>query len=190
MKKLLALLILLSAGLHSYALTGDDEKGFTLGVGLGICNDTHHFGNGKKSHHIFLMGSVRAGYRITPDFEAGIVVGVRDDEGSSSLLSGGIYGEYCFKRAGQFRMFVDGDFIAILPHNYYSEAGKEGCEFGFRPGIAYKFKNVPIELKLRYLFIGFNNTSRGFRTDACLGRGDWIVDAGLNRLEIGASVTF
>lgn len=65
-------------------------------------------------------------------------------------------------------------------------------EVGFTPSIAYRIGNSPVELKLRYLFIGFNHSDRDYKSEApgCLGRGDWIVDASLRRLEIGASITF
>ena len=189
MKKLLLLLILLTAGLPGFSRIVDDEKGFTLGVGFGVWNETLHIAS-RKLHHIDWIGSARVGYRITPDVEAGIVLGRRDDRGSRYIVSTGVYGGYCFKRAGQFRVFADGEFADILSRNYYGGPKMDGIEFGIRPGVAYKLKNLPIDLKLRYLFLGFNNLSRVLRTEACLGGGNWIVDAGLNRLEIGAAVTF
>ncbi|ROT14577.1 hypothetical protein [Paramuribaculum intestinale] len=65
-------------------------------------------------------------------------------------------------------------------------------EAGVMPCFAYRIPKSPVDIKLRYLFLGFNDSHRFYKGEApgCLGRGDWIIDASLRRLEIGASITF
>lgn len=189
MKKLMVFLILLSASLQGFGRITDDEKGFTIGTGFGYwCQNYTYF----HTHHF--IWSLRAGYRFTPDIEAGAFFRKDTADGSNYSTWLGIYGEYGFRVSGQFRLFADGDFSLIAASLDYDDIGYDRhdskyWELGFRPGVGYKLKSLPIEFKLRYLFVGFDNLHHG-RTGACLGKNDWIIDAGLRRLEIGAAVTF
>lgn len=79
---------------------------------------------------------------------------------------------------------------------YYpdDDPGYKMFEAGFTPGVAYRFPNSKIDITLRYLFIGFNHSTLGHNypkgTHGCLGKSDWIIDAGLRRLELGLAINF
>ncbi|MBD5308781.1 MAG: hypothetical protein HDS15_05830 [Bacteroides sp.] len=196
MKKLLLLLILLSASLPGFSRIVDDEKGFALGVGFGHWHESSTFPTPVGRYHWHMnhfLWSTRVGYRITPDYEAGAFIRQDYHDGDLNLSWLGVYGEFGFKHKGPFRIFLDGDIgcifasdmgtdIDFVPKDYY-------WEIGVRPGVAYKLKSLPIEFKLRYLFIGFNDYHYDVE-NARLRKGDWIIDAGLRSLEIGAAVTF
>lgn len=196
MKKILIMLILLSASLPGFSRIVDDEKGLTAGIGFGHWHESSTFTTPVGKYHWHsnhFIWSARVGYRITPDYEVGAFFRQDYADSDQHLTWLGVYGEYCFMRKRSFRFFLDGNIGCVVcsdmgsdidfsPKDYY-------WEIGVRPGVAYKLKSLPIEFQLRYLFFGFNNYHYDVE-NARLRKGDWIIDAGLRSLEIGATVTF
>lgn len=169
------------------------EKGVTATAmfGLSQCRSLH--GTGKESS-IGVVITPRIGYRLNPAWEAGGMFRYEKFGRNLNCYGIGAYGEYSFWRSDVgLRAFVDMQGYYSIP-NSGNDGGNEDSfvEAGLTPGLAYHIANSPVDLKLRYLFVGFNNSERFYKTDApgCLGRNDWILDASLRRLEIGLSVMF
>lgn len=176
------------------------DRGITVSAMFG-CNYSHV----KITHGIYRdykdyypVITPRIGYRLNSSWEAGVLYryeGSKGDRNEHPHYSGiGAYGEWSFlKFLRRFRFIAD----AHILYNFFEGNGDYSgssnmTEAGIMPCIAYNIPGSPVDIKLRYLFLGFNNSHRYYEENApgCLGRGDWIIDASLRRLEIGASITF
>lgn len=139
----------------------------------------------------------RLGYRFNSAWEAGLLYRYERQTYENEHYSGiGAYGEWSFLRFLRgFRLIAEAHILHCVfkgnkENGWY---GKNNMtEVGMMPCIAYNIPGSPVDIKLRYLFLGLNNSHSRYkgRAPGCLGRGDWIVDASLRRLEIGASITF
>lgn len=172
----------------------NDERGITVSAMLGISQYYHSFAVGGHENKYGPVATPRIGYRFNAKWEAGVLFRFEKFGNYSDYGGIGIYGEWSFSR------FTSGLRLIAEGHAHSNFCGtdllgihtKNMTEVGFTPCVAYHIANSPVDLKLRYLFLGFNHSMRNYKSDApgCLGRGDWIIDASLRRLEIGASITF
>lgn len=205
MKKLTILLIIvLGLSVHASAVDFSDDRGFTVTALFGI-SQNHSSYNHYSDNHSGLVASPRIGYRFNSTWEAGALFRYENFGKYDHYIGAGIYGEWSFLRfASGLRLITeahatfnayssDADAVSIFDFpTVYTTQNKDMTEIGFTPCIAYRIANSPVDLKLRYLFLGFNHSEREYKSEApgCLGRGNWIIDASLRRLEIGASITF
>ncbi|MCM1483872.1 MAG: hypothetical protein NC043_06015 [Muribaculaceae bacterium] len=154
----------------------------------------------------FFMLHPRVGYRFTSRLEAGLMTKFNfNGRASDPFVEIGAYGRYNYLLYNQFRWFVDAQ--AVWAGGYYidnwpgasadfkapREFRHSFTEFGIVPGVAYRIPNTAIDIKVRYLFIGFNKTYNDcpFKdAQGCHTKGDFIFDAGWRRLEIGVSYDF
>ena len=205
MKKLTILLIIvLGLSVHASAVDFSDDRGVTVTALFGI-SQNHRSYNHYSDNYYGLVASPRIGYKFNSTWEAGALFRYEKSAEYHKYIGAGIYGEWSFMRfASGLRLITevhaaynaycsDADYVSVneLDHSYpYKHT--DMTEIGFTPCIAYRIANSPVDLKLRYLFFGFNHSEREYKSEAprCLGRGDWIIDASLRRLEIGASITF
>lgn len=193
MKRILLFAMAALFACNAFAQNNSDERGFTAGIMFGL-SQTHHDNFINKKNHIGVIVTPRLGYRFNSSWEAGALF--RYEKFSEDLNYYGIggYGEYSFLHFNNgLRMFVDLQAYHSFPGTDIDGGNEESfTEVGFVPGVAYRIGNSPVDLKLRYLFVGFNHGPRYYKSEApgCLGRGDFILDAALRRLEIGVSVTF
>lgn len=88
------------------------------------------------------------------------------------------------------RIFVEAQWSYNHNDHDYIADYRNFTEIGLVPGVAFRIPSTPVDLKLRYLFLGYNDDLPVFKQSACLGRGEIILDAGLRRLEIAAAITF
>ena len=197
-KALISILLLFAVNLITRAT--EPESGVTATLLLGL-SQTHY---GANQYHdsefkVGFMFTPRVGYRFNDRWEAGALFKYEKVADAATYYGFGAYGEYNYLRFAdnRLRLFVD-------LQAYYSTGGRDGygddlgfpgdkepTEVGFVPGIAYRIHGSKVDLKLRYLFIGFNNNDRWYKDmGVCVGRGDWILDAGLRRLELGVAVNF
>jgi len=199
-KAWVAVMAVLMLPLSVYADDGGKESGVTATLLLGL-SQTHY---GANQYHdsefkVGFMFTPCVGYRFNDRWEAGALFKYEKVADAATYYGFGAYGEYNYLRFvdNRLRLFVD-------LQAYYSAGGRDGygddlgapedkqpTEVGFVPGIAYRIPGSKVDLKLRYLFIGFNNNDRWYKEmGGCVGRGDWILDAGLRRLEFGVAVNF
>lgn len=199
-KKIFILFLLSVFTFTVKAVESESLSGVTATLLLGL-SQTHY---GANQYHdsefkVGFMFTPRVGYRFNDRWEAGALFKYEKVADAATYYGFGAYGEYNYLRFvdNRLRLFVD-------LQAYYSAGGRDGygddlgapedkqpTEVGFVPGIAYRIPGSKVDLKLRYLFIGFNNNDRWYKEmGGCVGRGDWILDAGLRRLELGVAVNF
>lgn len=199
-KKIFILFLLSVFTFTVKAVESESQSGVTATLLLGL-SQTHY---GANQYHdsefkVGFMFTPRVGYRFNDRWEAGALFKYEKVADAATYYGFGAYGEYNYLRFAdnRLRLFVD-------LQAYYSTGGRDGygddlglpgdkqpTEVGFVPGIAYRIPGSKVDLKLRYLFIGFNNNDRWYKEmGGCVGRGDWILDAGLRRLELGVAVNF
>ena len=203
MRKLVVIFISM-LGLCSPALAIDfsDDRGITVSALFGVSHSHRSF-NHHSDNHYGLVASPRIGYKFNTDWEAGVLFRYEKFTDYNEYAGVGIYGEWSFMRFASglrliaeahatFNAYDSNGYLINGYDNTYPYKHTDMTEVGFTPCIAYRIANSPVDLKLRYLFIGFNHSERSYKAEVpgCLGRGDWIIDASLRRLEIGASITF
>lgn len=165
------------------------DKGMTAEMGLGISR-VSEYTVGVPYEELHKTGVIyipRLSYRFNSNWSAGIIFRY-DSNNFDSYKSYGAFAELSFLkiRSCWLRVFTD------LHYLYNHSDIRNFTEIGLVPGIALNIPGSPIDIKLRYLFIGFNDGYyRHKDVGGCLGRrGDWILDAGLRRLELGVAVNF
>ena len=182
------------------AVDFSDDRGITASALFG-CYHSHvkiTYGVLSEFNEYYPVITPRIGYRFNSSWEAGIFYryeGSMGDYNEHPHYSGiGAYGEWSFFRFLRgFRLIAEAH---VLYNFFVGDSDFNGSsnmtEVGMIPCIAYRIPHTPVDIKLRYLFLGFNNSHRYYKAHApgCRGRGDWIIDASLRRLEIGASITF
>lgn len=196
-KAWVAVMAIILLPLSAYADDEGEERGITIGASFGIFRNY-------SSDLTEPIITPRIGYRFNNKWEAGAIVKYHKVRAYSSLWAFGGYGQWTVlgvPRYG-FRLFVDlsayygsisGDYDDDNIPSDSNTLDQKLFEAGFTPGVAYRIPNTPIDLTLRYLFIGINTADDFFfekGSHGCLGKGDWILDAGLRRLELGVAVNF
>lgn len=181
-----------------------DEKGIMVSASFGV------FHSPENSHYYDYSGLIvapRIGYRINNNWEVGTLYKYKKIMRDVNIMDYGIFGQYTIlgRHEKGFRLFTDLQVAYSKLHDHYvhDESPFDGpfppdprsynWEVGFTPGVAFRIPGIPVDILLRYLFIGFNNAEHDFvryYSHCRLGGGDWIIDAGLHRLELGVSVTF
>lgn len=187
---------------QSQAIDFSDDRGITVSALFGVSHSHRSF-NHHSDNHYGLVASPRIGYKFNADWEAGALFRYEKFKDYNEYVGVGIYGEWSFMRFASelrliteahatFNAYVSNGYLINGYNNTYPYKHTDMTEVGFTPCIAYRIANSPVDLKLRYLFIGFNHSERSYKAEApgCLRRGNWIIDASLRRLEIGASITF
>lgn len=210
MKRLITLLIL-SLTLLSQAY-GEDNSGILVEANIGITRSTHEYpdwlGVSEKKHYTNALLDVRLGYRFNSRWAVGAMFKRDKYELIGNFPCWGGFVEYTAFNIKQLPLYLFIDLHAYHGKDttgyiggwYVDEDGNmhtdghrptEFTEVGFTPGIGFHIPHTPIDVKLRYLFVGFNNINdRDYKeVGGCLGRGNWILDAGVRRLEIGISAT-
>ena len=151
--------------------------------------------------HIGMIIDGRLGYQFNDHIISGVMMKHENikhlyGDGTRKYLGFGVYGIYRFNKVRRFplRFFIEAHalFAKNKIHWQFSYPRDDGMtEIGLVPGVSYSIPKTPLEVKLRYLFIGYNNENKYLKSmGGCLGRGDWIIDAGLRRLELGLAFTF
>ncbi len=199
MKKIITFVLAALFAVQGYAADRNKEKGLTVGVGFGLSYANHDMYS--TEDHVGMIAVPKVGYRLNPRWEVGGMVKYENASTTfNSYIGIGPYSEYTFATAadGNLRFFARAQAVFSIDtsENYNADIDSpdsKGCPFdiGLTPGVAYRIPGSPVDLKLTYLFIGFNNNDRWYKElGGCLGRGNWIIDAGVRRLEIGATVQF
>ncbi len=199
MKKIITFVLAALFAVQGYAADRNKEKGLTVGVGFGLSYANHDMYS--TEDHVGMIAVPKVGYRLNPRWEVGGMVKYENASTTfDSYIGIGPYSEYTFATAadGNLRFFARAQAVFSIDtsENYNADIDSpdsKGCPFdiGLTPGVAYRIPGSPVDLKLTYLFIGFNNNDRWYKElGGCLGRGNWIIDAGVRRLEIGATVQF
>lgn len=199
MKKIITFVLAALFAVQGYAADRNKEKGLTVGVGFGLSYANHDMYS--TEDHVGMIAVPKVGYRLNPRWEVGGMVKYENASTTfDSYIGIGPYSEYTFATAadGNLRFFARAQAVLSIDasENYNADIDSpdsKGCPFdiGLTPGVAYRIPGSPVDLKLTYLFIGFNNNDRWYKElGGCLGRGNWIIDAGVRRLEIGATVQF
>ena len=167
------------------------ERGMTAGISLGLSDSDH-------SHSVGIIVRPNIGYRFSRTWETGAFFRYEDCRGLD-VYNLSLYGEYDFFpfRNDNFSLFVDLQAgLGWIPLDYDAEMGAKEpnttfVEIGFVPGVKYHIPGTKANIRLRYLFVGFNNYKGGYNNHrACIDNGDFLLDASLRRLEIGISVNF
>lgn len=189
-------------GLFASAETKQDERGVVVDLSFGIFHSDQKYTNYNQSithdHYCGLIVAPRIGYKLNNKCTVGVMYKYQSFLEHANTMDYGMFGEYTVagKSNQGFRVFVD--MHGVYSHMKYDYDGgsvpeKNNWEVGFTPGMAFHIPRTRVDLLLRYLFVGFNSNKFYFVrkcAKGCLGGGDWILDAGLHRLQIGASVTF
>lgn len=185
------------------ASNGEKESGRVIGVMFGLNHKSNEYWS-----HTGMIVRPNLGYRINPQWEVGAFFKYEDLD--DHTYSGGLYGDFTAYQFGEtgLSLVVEAQAsIIAMPREYDSDyalllAGIPDFpshsdsnvffECGFTPGLRYHIPKTPVDIKMRYLFVGYSNNRRWVKADypGCLGRGDVILDAGLRRLEVGVSLIF
>lgn len=208
MKRIFAITVVLSLFLCNQvsAQNLEKERGISISAMFGLTQKHYLHGTSfgiEKDKYTGPIITPRIGYRFNKKWEAGVLFRYEKSGKHDNYYGIGGYGELNYLRFDSgIKLFVDMHAIYSIhscdydyyPNNsgIYSGNDDDMTEIGFVPGVAYNIPNTPVDLRLRYLFIGFNNSEKDYKSDVkgCLGRGDFILDGALRRLEIGLSVTF
>ncbi len=194
-RRLAAILIGCIALLAAPSLSASEtsEQGMTAGISLGLSNSNRH-------HHVGMVVRPNVGYRFNRTWEAGAFFRFENNGWGGKIYNLSLYGEYNFFPFAdkRFSMFVDfqagkgwlptvyDDDPTVSNHRHHTDV-----EIGFVPGMKFHIPGTQADLRLRYLFVGYNNYNiYTHRSHAVIGGGDWIIDAALRRLELGISVNF
>lgn len=188
----------------------DKDRGFTVGILFGLTYNHETVypegGPGEPTHYhrIGTITTPRIGYRFNSGGEIGAMFRYERYGENQKHYGIGLYVEKSlFHFNPGFTIFLDlqayHSFVKLIEDPKPFKDLKKVNEIGFVPGIRYHIPNTPVDIKLRYLFIGLNDVkdkeydeSRNYVDDApgCWEKGGFMLDASLRRLEIGASVTF
>lgn len=208
MKKIFAITLGLSLFLCNQisAQILEKERGISISAMFGLTQRHYLHGTSfgiEKDKYTGPIINPRVGYRFNKKWEAGLLFRYEKFGEYSNYYGIGGFGEYNYLRFNNgIKLFVDMQAIySIQSGGYGADNDNPDCysnindnitEIGFVPGVAYNIPQTPVDIKLRYLFVGFNHSSKDYKADTkgCLGRGDFILDGALRRLEIGLSVTF
>lgn len=195
MKRLQFFLVaLLSIGCVTTGKAQSDDSGLTVGLSFGIGQERAFYG----THHETNSGVIvtpRIGYRFNEKWEAGAFFKYQKFGKYQNYYGIGGYGEYdALKIVDNLSLFIDMKAsYSFLNSSADGVLGESGiAEIGFVPGLKYRIPGSPVDVKFRYLFVGFNHSGRDYKAESpgCLGRGDWIIDAGLRRFELGVALNF
>lgn len=179
-----------------------DEKGIMVSASFGVFH-SHYY---RDLTYTGLIVAPRIGYRINNNWAVGALYKYKKILSGANIMDYGIFGQYTILGRPEkgFRLFTDLQVAYSKEHDSYDSDSiidgpplpyhrSDNWEVGFTPGVAFRIPGIPVDILLRYLFIGFNNAEHDFvryYSHCRLGGGDWIIDAGLHRLELGVSVTF
>lgn len=171
-----------------------DDSGITVGLSFGIGQQRGFYGTHYETNSGIIV-TPRIGYRFNEKWEAGAFFKFQKFGKYQNYYGIGGYGEYdALKIVDNFSLFIDMQAsYSLLNSSADGALGECGiAEIGFVPGLKYKIPGSPVDIKLRYLFVGFNHSEKNYKEDSpgCLGRGDWIIDAGLRRFELGVALNF
>lgn len=207
MRKILVLLIFVCSAIG--ACNAQNGSGAFLEAGLGFTHSEYKY---RQRTGGTVIVDLRAGYSINSMFTLGAMMKSENYSDDWHFKCWGGFAEYRFFKASRIPLylFVDlhgyhakGHTVRVIMYGAVSKDALYGTEFlknfteiGFTPGIGFTIPRTPLSIRLRYLFIGFNDANshgipgtyyKDYR--GCLGGGNWIVDAGLRRLEISVSAT-
>ena len=208
MKKIFAITLGMSLFLCNQisALILEKERGISISAMFGLTQKHYLHGTSfgiEKDKYTGPIITPRVGYRFNKKWEAGVLFRYEKSGKHDNYYGIGGYGELNYLRFNNgIKLFVDMQAIYSIQSgghgadndnpDCYSNINDNITEIGFVPGVAYNIPNTPVDLRLRYLFIGFSNSEKDYKSNVngCLGRGDFILDGALRRLEIGLSETF
>lgn len=200
MKKLPAFVILM-LGLWVLTPSGASaekpERGITVEMGFSLnrMERYHQLGGGpfSISHDIAPMYIPRIGYRFNSLWSVGVMyINCTTDNYRADVDRYNSFGAFVERNFFSFasrRL----SFFADLQYLYtHTLQGENSSECGLVPGLTFHIPGSPVDIKLRYLFVGFNDCYSFYKRGwgGCLGRGNFILDAGLQHLHIGAALTF
>lgn len=168
------------------------EKGAVAEINFGL---TRTSSNILIRNEIGMIVDGRVGYKLDKHWIAGAMIKYENIKSPCRKFLGfGAYGHYRFNRMKRLPLtfFIESYALYSTDRDRpYAPGDKNKVEVGFVPGLSYTIPKTPLDVKLRYLFIGYNNENKYLKSNGgCLGRGDWVIDAGLRRLELGLAVTF
>lgn len=192
MKKNLLLIVLAAMVLPLAARAADDAEQKGWNVGLGVAVGMNYW------HNATLEITPRTGYRFNPRWELGGYLQFVHNSYESEMnhYGIGVFGEYTAFRKGGFRLFVDGkasiNFGApVIVYDGGKSPDSGYIEAGFVPGVAYRLPDSRIELKLRYMYLGYLYNDSHYRdAPGCFGKSSFIFDAGLRRAELSVVYNF
>lgn len=150
--------------------------------------------------------NLRAGYNFSSKFGGGLSFKSYSPFSKNTEVYGiGCYGQYTPWRKGGFYVFCDLKFNWVYhreadsgldfawPYGPESLGRMNNVEIGFNPGIGYKIPGNGFGVRLRYLFIGYDNERDFFRDEYHCRKSickDWIVDLGYNSMELSVYYEF
>lgn len=199
MKKFTTFVILM-LGLWVFTPSGataeNPERGITVEMGFSLDRMFGYYnleGPTKTFHRVSPTYIPRVGYRFSPQWAIGVMyINCTTDNYRADVNRYNSFGAFVERNFFSFasrRL----SFFADLQYLYkHTLQGENYSECGLVPGLAFHIPGAPVDIKLRYLFVGFNDCYAFLKRNwgGCLGRGNFILDAGLQHLQIGASVIF
>ena len=137
------------------------------------------------------------GYRLTDRWAVGLRASF---ETAGDLMEGGFksvgaIGQYRMLGKRRFSLFVEGQAIyTFAPDEQMDGSGpRKVCddyaEAGFTLGGSCALTRR-LSLQARYLYLGYSGSPAFRRSGGCWGDGDFVLDAGWNRLQVGLQYTF
>lgn len=150
-----------------------------------------NFGYGRSRGGYAVVAPV-LGYRFAGNWSVGARVQCETDRPYTAL---GAFAQYRFFNRSRFELFAEGggtlwfakdmaaDADPTLPRSDgYSEAGVTfGASCRIWKGLA---------VTARYLYLGYSDSPDYRRSGGCWGDGEFVLDAGWNRLQVGLQYTF
>ncbi|WP_300905119.1 outer membrane beta-barrel protein [uncultured Alistipes sp.] len=188
-----------------YAASAQD-KGFFVELSAGHNKFAYDVYGGSNSH-TFVTPAV--GYRFANNWSVGVRVQLEtknywDYENFTAI---GVFGQYRFFNAGRLSLFAEAQLSCyMVEHDYVKllvSGGSVGewaadhpeivsdnfAEAGFTFGASYRiWKGLAVTAC--YLYLGYSGSPAFRRSGGCWGDGDFVLDAGWNRLQVGLQYTF
>ncbi len=180
-------------GCHAVAGTSGD---YTIDYEF----DAHRAGSG------FALLAPAVGYRFDERWQVGAWAQFELESYYANYTAVGAFARYGFFNRrkwslfveGQVSCYIQGEHFLPVPASMIPEGGQvrlnadfdnHYAEAGFTFGASYALTRR-LRAQVRYLYLGYSGAPAFHRSGGCWGDGDFVLDAGWNRLQVGLQYTF
>ncbi len=180
-------------GCHAVAGTSGD---YTIDYEF----DAHRAGGG------FALLAPAVGYRFDERWQVGAWAQFELESYYANYTAVGAFARYGFFNRrkwslfveGQVSCYIQGEHFLPVPASMIPEGGQvrlnadfdnHYAEAGFTFGASYALTRR-LRAQVRYLYLGYSGAPAFHRSGGCWGDGDFVLDAGWNRLQVGLQYTF
>ncbi|MDE7123017.1 MAG: hypothetical protein K2N93_01555 [Alistipes sp.] len=154
----------------------------------------------------FALLAPAVGYRFDERWEVGVRAQFELESYYANYTAVGAFARYGFFNRrkwslfveGQVSCYIQGEHFLPVPASMIPEGGQvrlnadfddRYAEAGFTFGASYALTRR-LRAQVRYLYLGYSGAPAFHRSGGCWGDGEFVLDAGWNRLQVGLQYTF